>query len=76
MNTSSVRRPTYPYRFEAAVRRAAWGWLGRQIAAFVAWHQAARTARALSALSDQQLLDIGLLRGDIREAAVKSAAGC
>jgi hypothetical protein len=36
MNTSSVRRPTYPYRFEAAVRRAAWGWFGRQIAAFVA----------------------------------------
>ena len=47
MNTSSVRRPTYPYRFEAAVRRAAWGWFGRQIAAFVARHQAARTARAL-----------------------------
>lgn len=73
MNASNTR-PTDMYRFEAAVRRAAWGWFGIRAAAFVARHRARQTARLLSVLSDQELRDIGLLRANIVEAAAKSAS--
>jgi uncharacterized protein YjiS (DUF1127 family) len=69
MNTPNTRRPTDSYRFEASVRRAAWTWLGKQIAALIARHQALQTARRLSALSDRELLDVGLLRADIERVA-------
>jgi uncharacterized protein YjiS (DUF1127 family) len=67
-------RPTDTYRFEAAVRNAAWGWLSNNIAMFVARHRARQTARMLAVLSDQELRDIGLLRANIVEAAAKSAS--
>ncbi|MBP6999956.1 DUF1127 domain-containing protein [Amaricoccus sp.] len=41
----------------------------RAIDAVVAWRQTTATARALSQLSDQQLADIGLHRGDIADVA-------
>ena len=69
MNASNTRRPTDSYRFEASVRRAAWTWVGKRIAALVARHQALQTARKLSALSDRELLDVGLLRADIDRVA-------
>ncbi|MDO6726550.1 MAG: DUF1127 domain-containing protein [Cognatishimia sp.] len=34
-------------------------------AAVLAWNEARRTRSALSQLSDRELLDIGLVRGDI-----------
>jgi uncharacterized protein YjiS (DUF1127 family) len=71
MNASNTRRPIATYRFEAAVRRTAWTWLGKQIAALIARHQALQTARRLSALSDRELLDVGLLRSDIERVAGK-----
>lgn len=37
----------------------------RMMAAFVAWNDARATRKALSQLSDRQLDDIGLIRGDI-----------
>lgn len=37
--------------------------------AFVAWRRARATEKALSELSDKQLADIGLARGDIGEVA-------
>jgi uncharacterized protein YjiS (DUF1127 family) len=71
MNATNTRRPTDSYRFEAAVRRTAWTWLGKQIAALIAHHQALQTARTLSALSDRELLDVGVLRSDIERVAGK-----
>lgn len=41
----------------------------RGIHAFVAWRSARATAKALTALSDKQLRDIGLHRGDIVDVA-------
>jgi len=66
-------RPIDTYRFEAAVRRTAWGWLAGRIAMFVARHRARQTASVLAVLSDQELRDIGLLRAEIGAAAAKSA---
>ncbi len=37
--------------------------------AFTAWRRARKTARLLAGLSDRQLVDIGLIRGDIRDVA-------
>lgn len=37
--------------------------------AFVGWRSARSTANALSELSDQQLADIGLVRGQIEDVA-------
>lgn len=43
--------------------------LERVVDAFVAWRSARATAVALSDLSDQQLADIGLVRGQIDDVA-------
>ena len=72
MNGSNTH-PIDTYRFEAAVRRAAWGSLAERIAMLVARYRARQTVRQLAVLSDQELRDIGLLRGEIGEAATKSA---
>ncbi len=68
-----TRRP-FDYRFEAAVRRAAWTWCLGRIASAVARFKARQTARALALLSDGQLRDIGLLRADIERIAAESAS--
>lgn len=39
--------------------------IARGIAAFAAWNQGRATRKALSQLTDRQLRDIGLVRGDI-----------
>jgi len=41
-------------------------WLSRQVSAFVAWRRESEAAAELSAMSDRELLDIGLNRGDVR----------
>ena len=41
----------------------------RAVDAFVAWRSARATADALAELSDKQLADIGLHRGDIADVA-------
>jgi uncharacterized protein YjiS (DUF1127 family) len=74
MNAPNTRRPIDTYRFEAAVRRAAWGWLSGRIATLVANYKARQTARELALLSDQELRDVGLLRAEIGAAAARSAA--
>lgn len=68
-----TRRP-FDYRFEAAVRRAAWTWCLGRIASAVARFKARQTVRALALLSDSQLRDIGLLRADIEQVAAASAS--
>ncbi len=73
MNGSHARPIYNTYRFEAAVRRAAWGRFAERIAMLVARYRARQTVRQLAALSDQELRDIGLLRAEIGEAAAKSA---
>jgi uncharacterized protein YjiS (DUF1127 family) len=40
-------------------------WLSRQVAAFVAWHRDNQAAAELSAMSDRELMDIGLGRADV-----------
>jgi len=40
-------------------------WLSRQAAAFVTWRRNREAAAELSAMSDRELLDIGLSRADI-----------
>jgi uncharacterized protein YjiS (DUF1127 family) len=40
-------------------------WLSRQVAAFVAWRRDNEAAGELSAMSDRELLDIGLSRADV-----------
>jgi uncharacterized protein YjiS (DUF1127 family) len=40
-------------------------WLSRQVAAFVAWRRDSEAAGELSAMSDRELLDIGLSRADV-----------
>ncbi|MEW9919258.1 DUF1127 domain-containing protein [Marimonas sp. MJW-29] len=41
------------------------GFFSRALATVVAWNDARVTRKALSALSDRELEDIGLVRGDI-----------
>jgi uncharacterized protein YjiS (DUF1127 family) len=48
-----------------ARKRGLAGWLSRQAAAFVAWRRNNEAARALSAMSDRQLADIGISRSDL-----------
>ncbi|HLB15692.1 MAG TPA: DUF1127 domain-containing protein [Burkholderiales bacterium] len=71
-----TRRP-FDYRFEAALRRAAWAWLGARIVSAVAAvavrHRARRTIRELGILSDRELRDIGLCRAEIEEVAAGSS---
>jgi uncharacterized protein YjiS (DUF1127 family) len=43
--------------------------LSALIAAFVDWNDARATRNALSALSDRELEDIGMVRGDIESVA-------
>ena len=40
-------------------------WLSRQVAAFVAWRRDSDAAAELAAMSDRELLDIGLSRVDV-----------
>jgi uncharacterized protein YjiS (DUF1127 family) len=40
-------------------------WLSRQVSAFVAWRRDSEAAGELSAMSDRELLDIGLSRADV-----------
>ncbi len=73
MNAPNTRRPTDLYRFEAALRGAAWTWVARAIASAVARLKARQTLRELSALTDRQLHDIGLRRADIEDVAASSS---
>ena len=59
-------------QLEIAIRRAAWAWLRRRIAARIAKSTVRQTIRELSVLSNRQLRDIGLLRADIHRAAASS----
>jgi len=67
-----TRRP-FDYRFEAALRHAAWAWCLGRIASAVARFKARQTIRELGALSDRQLNDIGLRRADIDDVAARSS---
>jgi len=73
----STRRP-FDYRFEAALRRAAWAWLGARtvsaVAAVAARLSARRTIRELELLSDRELHDIGLCRAEIEQVAASSSS--
>jgi uncharacterized protein YjiS (DUF1127 family) len=40
-------------------------WLSRQIAGVLAWRRDSEAAAELSSMSDRELLDIGLSRGDL-----------
>ncbi|MEP5730575.1 MAG: DUF1127 domain-containing protein [Sulfitobacter sp.] len=44
----------------------------RTIASFVAWNDARATRNTLAKLSDRELDDIGLIRGDIDEVAMSN----
>ena len=70
----STRRP-FDYRFEAALRRAAWAWLGERTASALATVAARlgarRTIRELEILSDRELRDIGLCRAEIEQVAAR-----
>jgi uncharacterized protein YjiS (DUF1127 family) len=68
-----TRRP-FDYRFEAALRGAAWAWCLGRIASAVARFKARQTVRELALLSDGQLRDVGLLRADIERVAAVSAS--
>jgi uncharacterized protein YjiS (DUF1127 family) len=75
MNTrSSTRRPVDLYRFEAALRSAAWTSAARAIASAVARLGARRSMRELAALTDRQLRDIGLRRAEIEDGAAGGSA--
>lgn len=51
------------------IRHGSSGFVTRMIEAVSAWNDARMTAAALSKLSDRELDDIGLSRGDIPRAA-------
>ena len=70
---SNIRRPSDLYWLEAAARRAAWAWFRERVGATVARYKAQQTSRALGALSDGQLRDIGLFRGDIERVAAETS---
>ncbi|MFD1508742.1 DUF1127 domain-containing protein [Lacimonas salitolerans] len=52
-----------PAAFGTATRKG--GFVARTIAAIAAWNDARITRKALNKLSDRELEDIGLCRGDI-----------
>ncbi|MEX0310328.1 MAG: DUF1127 domain-containing protein [Tateyamaria sp.] len=45
------------------------GFFSKMVAQFVAWNDARMTRNALNALTDRELEDIGLVRGDIDNVA-------
>jgi uncharacterized protein YjiS (DUF1127 family) len=58
----SLRTPVAPTR---AVRKGGLAaWLSRQVGAFVAWRRDSEAAGELFAMSDRELMDIGLTRAD------------
>jgi uncharacterized protein YjiS (DUF1127 family) len=71
---SNTRRPVDLYRFEAALRSAAWAWLAGAIASVVARYKARETLRELSGLTDRQLYDIGVRRTEIEDVAARSSS--
>jgi len=62
----NLRAPAAPSRPER--RGGVAGWLSRQVAAFSAWRREQEAAAELSSMSDRELMDIGLSRGDVRRA--------
>lgn len=60
MAAFDTSRPTY-----AAGRKGFGAFISSMIAAFTAWNDSRQTRIALSQLSDHELDDIGLTRGDI-----------
>ena len=71
---SSIHRPVDLYRLEAGLRSAAWTWVARTVASVVARDKARQTLRELSALTDQQLHDIGLRRAELEAVAENSSS--
>ena len=69
MNAPNTRRPTDLYRFEAALRSAAWTWVARAVASAVVRLKTRQTIRQLNELTDRQLFDIGLHRAEIKDVA-------
>jgi uncharacterized protein YjiS (DUF1127 family) len=59
----NLRAPATPRRDAGKGGLAAW--LSRQVATFVAWRRDNEAAGELSAMSDRELLDIGLSRADV-----------
>lgn len=57
-------RPHVDYGVASFASRSA-AWVADIAATLVAWNDARVTRKALSALSDRELDDIGLIRGDI-----------
>jgi uncharacterized protein YjiS (DUF1127 family) len=60
--------PTLRARSAAAraVRKAGPGaWLSRKAAAFIAWRRNSEAASELAAMSDRELIDIGISRSDL-----------
>jgi uncharacterized protein YjiS (DUF1127 family) len=62
----SLRAPTVTPR--AARKGGLAAWLSRQVAAYAAWRLDREAAAELSAMSDRELLDIGLSRSDVDRA--------
>ena len=58
----NLRTPVAPER--AARTGGLAGWLSRQVGAFVAWRRDSEAAGELSAMSDRELIDIGMTRAD------------
>ncbi len=62
---------TYDLNRTHAGGRSLGGRLSALISAIVAWNDARATRKALSALSDRELDDIGLVRGDIERISTR-----
>jgi uncharacterized protein YjiS (DUF1127 family) len=58
----SLRAPAAPSRVVQKGGVAAW--LSRQVGAFIAWRRDSQAAGELAAMSDRELMDIGLTRAD------------
>ncbi|MBQ0805545.1 MULTISPECIES: DUF1127 domain-containing protein [unclassified Sulfitobacter] len=61
--------PTTNYATASTVNRA-FSHLGDIVASVIAWNDARVTRNALSSLTDRELDDIGLTRGDIENVAL------
>jgi uncharacterized protein YjiS (DUF1127 family) len=62
----NLREPTVTPR--SARKGSLANWLSRQAAAFAAWRLDREAAAELSAMSDRELMDIGLSRADVGRA--------